>query len=267
MEQIISNQTSQVTPTASSPPPPAPPIITAPPTKKTNWLLILGGCLIVVLITLIALFGFGGYFINKYLTIFKKEILPKVQVTPTITETQPLVTVTTIPSPLPTTLEKNPEDKSTADWKTYSKTVSFKYPANITLTEAEPGNPAISLSLFGPSQKKDTEAYDGLFLTFYLPEKLNGKSFTSYVQEQFSQEQKNLEIIGGTMDKGLEEIEIAGLKGYTYTLTGLGTHQYIYLPSPKEGEVIKITNSTVDPTNQGFKKTVEQILASFKFIQ
>lgn len=261
MEQPIQSQPNLPSP-AAAPVPPAP----APPVKKTNWLLILfGSCLIILLIILIASVAFGGYFLNKYLTLFKKEVLPKIQVTPT--ETQPLETQ---PTAIPTNplLPISPTPKASADWKTYANknvNFTFQYPSNMTLKEGEEGNPGISLTLFGPTQKMDTEAYDGIFLGFSLPGSLSGKTLKSYVEEQFKQYENNSDI---TIDEGIKEITLAGLNGYTYTITGLGTHKSIYLQSNKNPDLfIVITNSSADPTNQGFAQIIEQILASFKFLQ
>ena len=269
MEQPISNQTN---PPAGGPPPttaPTPPIppTPAPPAKKTNWLLIIiGGCLVVFLIIVVATVALGGFFINKYINLFKKEILPKIQVAPTVTqplETQP--TETTITPTIPA----SPTPETTANWKTYSnKNVifTFKYPGNITLKEGEEGDSDITLTLFGPTQKMDTEAYDGIYLRFSLPFKLGSKSLKDYVQEKVNQDKAQPDIV--TVVKDLEGITIGDLKGYTYTISGLGIHKSIFLQSQFGSDnFVDISDSTADPTNQGYPKIVEQILASFKFLE
>ena len=61
-------------------------------------------------------------------------------------------------------------------------------------------------------------------------------------------------------------ITVNGISGYTYTVEGLGTFKNIYLQSPNKACTVEITDATIDPTNQGYQKTVDKILTTFKFV-
>jgi len=136
----------------------------------------------------------------------------------------------------------------------------------MNLREGGDGNPGISLSLFGPAQKLDTELYDGIALNFSLPFKLGSRSLKDYAQEKINKDKEMPDLI--IIEKDLEEITVGDLKGYTYTVSGLGTFQYLFLQSQfKTDNFVEISNLTSDPTNQGFAQIVEQVLASFKFLE
>lgn len=161
-----------------------------------------------------------------------------------------------------TPVPSSAEDELTAGWLSFSKSgvpYTFKYPKELKLTEQE----GFNLSLWGPSQKADTEFYDGISLTFSLPVELQGVSLEDYVAKKIL----SIKELGvSEVTKPQEEITVNNISGYTFTESGLGTFQNIFLPSPDKKSVIEITNGTKDPTSQGFGKTVQTILATFKFI-
>ncbi|RLC35479.1 hypothetical protein DRH14_00900 [Candidatus Shapirobacteria bacterium] len=145
----------------------------------------------------------------------------------------------------------------TAQWKNYSRTgFSFKYPSNLDLRETKSGH--VSLSLYGPSQKKDTEPYDGLYLTFGHPLKLKNSSLDDYTDQQL----KLLLETGELVDKK-KKIKINGFDAYSFSVQGLGLHRYIYVKSTDGRLVMTITDSTHDPGHQGFSKTVDLIMSTF----
>jgi len=158
-----------------------------------------------------------------------------------------------------TVLNKTSNDVAMTDWKTYTNdniVYTFSYPQDITLSE---GN-MIKLLLKGPSQKESTELYDGIMLNFSLPFKIEELSLSDYVDQQIEKSLENAEVL-----EPKTEISINGLKGYTYTAQGLGIHKYIFLQSPEKSWTVEIINSTSDPSDQGFEKTVNKILKTFKF--
>jgi hypothetical protein len=59
---------------------------------------------------------------------------------------------------------------------------------------------------------------------------------------------------------------VNGNSGYVYTQEGLGTFKVYYVQSFDGSQTVEITDSTVDPTNQGYKDMADQILGSFDFV-
>jgi len=209
---------------------------------------------IVIIIVALLIAAGGGYYAYKTIQTQKKEGKD-------IKEAKPELT----PSPelTPTPQETEQPADETANWKTYTNSetgFSFKYPEDISLVEDE----IVRLSLWGPTQKPETEFYDGISLQFELPFKLGNTPLENYVQSAI--EAETVEGIAELI-KDKEKIVINGLEGYTFTIRGLGDFQYIYLQSSDSVYAIEIVNATQDPTGQGFQQTVDLILSTSKFIK
>jgi hypothetical protein len=177
-------------------------------------------------------------------------------------KTLPLPTKTMVVSPITTI---SPSPTPTVDpikgWQTYSSDedcFSVKYPEKVAFKMQ--GNLA-HLSVWGPTQKKDTGFYDGISLTFSSPLVIN-VSLKDYVDDKINGSKEFGEII-----KPREEIVVNGVKGYTYTSQGMGTFKNIYLQAEDKSCAVEITNSTVDPMNQGYQETVGKILSTFTFVK
>ncbi len=157
----------------------------------------------------------------------------------------------------------------TANWSGYTSstgTFSFKYPSDVNLTIQEEGPSAeaeVILLKQGPTQKPQTELFDALRLSFAVWNTSNYPTLEEFIDY----------LIQGSKTSGTAEIKedkmaivLNGYSGFSYTVEGLGTHKYIFLQSPDKKTTVNITDSTVDPTNQGFRTEVDQILSTFKFI-
>lgn len=209
---------------------------------------------IVIIIVALLIAAGGGYY--AYKTIQKQKEEGK-----DVKEAKPELTPSPELTPTPEEIEQ-PVDE-TANWKTYTNSeagFSFKYPEDISLAE----NETVRLSLWGPTQKPETEFYDGISLQFELPFELKNKPLEDYVQSTI--EAETIEGIAELI-KNKEKIVIADLEGYTFTIRGLGDFQYIYLQSKDSIYAIEIVNATRDPTGQGFQQTVDLILSTFEFIK
>lgn len=172
-----------------------------------------------------------------------------------------ILTTKKVEIPQPTSvLSPTPTPDLTEDWLTYSNSdivYTFKYPSNVSLTEK---NNTIQLYLQGPTQRQNTEFYDGIMLIFSLPFQIGNVSLSEYVDQEIEQSKQNADIL-----EEKTKINVAGIEGFTYTAQGLGTSKYIYLQSSDKTWTVKIINGTNDPTNQGYNNTVDQILSTFKF--
>jgi hypothetical protein len=212
------------------------PVTPESPSKKPKPGLIIG----LIIFALIAL-GAAGVFAYKYFQA-KKTSLPE-KPTPTI---YPALKPTETPSP---------------EWLTYTNEnlcYTFSYPQEVSFQE-RPEEKIFHLSLWGPSQKQETEFYDGISLSFSYPLSIGETSLKDYVDGQIEDAKQFGEIV-----KPLEPVVINGINGYSYTLQGLGTFKNIYLQSSDKTCTVQITDATSDPTNQGYSGTVNKILSSFK---
>lgn len=230
------------TPTPDPSPPPTPP----PSEKKpVNWPFIgVSGLLVIAL-------GIAGFFAYQNYNLKQQE--PQVQPTPA-----PEISIT---SPTPTTNLPTPTPDQSADWKTYStSTYQVKYPNDLTVREEEAST--LILSKWGPTQKEDTELYDGIAVSFQ-PFEIPNIDLEAYVRLkiQETEAEGNAEVLSGPT-----QITIGDHVGFTYTAQGLGIHKYIYFQSADKVMLVEIIDSTNDPTEQGFQQIVDKIISTFTFI-
>lgn len=149
-----------------------------------------------------------------------------------------------------------PSIQETTNEKTYKDTnITFNYPSNINLHK---NNEEVYLELWGPTQKKDTEFYDGINFGFTKGE-LEGKSLKVVVEQAIERSKENGEIL-----IPLTNVKLAGVEGYKYRAQGLGEVEYTFLPMKNSYLIIR--NTTNDPTNKGFQETVDQILQTLKLL-
>lgn len=149
----------------------------------------------------------------------------------------------------------------TADWKIYGNVeygFTIKYPNNLVLEER---NDYISLEFWGPTQRSQQGGHDGIFLSFRVG-LLEGKTLKEFVDAEV----KKIDGFSSQMIEYPRKILVGEKEGYSYKVIGSAPSTYIYL-SPKPNTYFLILDVTEDPTNQGFKKTVDQILSTFKFTE
>lgn len=208
--------------------------------------------IILIIVVLIVGLGVGGYFV--YQNLQTKGELPIKEVTPKTTST-------------PTQKEQPPEELTfeqdqMLDWKKYiSNSYSFMYPPDVELKEREGGT--VTLGKWGPTQKADTEFFDGISISFralHLP----NTTLQDYAQSQIDE----VKLAGmAEVISGLSPTTINNYSGLTYTTVGLGTHKTMVVQSIAGTSFVEITDSTIDPGNLGFSDTVNKILSTFEFIK
>jgi hypothetical protein len=143
-------------------------------------------------------------------------------------------------------------------WKKYEDGqggYSFEYPSDLELDHHDNGG--VSIFKWGPTQRAETEFYDGVSILF-LVENMNGKSLEQIAKER----------VGGAIDMdgnpvAINPVVIAGLNGIKYVISELGTATFYFLPLDG-GRYLRISSGTSDPTNQGYFDIVDKILSSIK---
>lgn len=144
-----------------------------------------------------------------------------------------------------------------ADWKTYISErhdFSIQYPENAEFIEEDSKRGAVKIFVTGPTQKTDTDLYDGVGL-WISSGSLGGKTLKEFVEEQSRQSE---ELLIPTYP-----ITIAQMQGFAFQSRGLGESTSIYLPAG-ENQYLEIANFTTDPTGQGFQQQAEKILSTLK---
>jgi len=211
--------------------------------NKSSLIIILLTLVIAVLLIISGLLFYQNSLLKNQITQAKSNQtieLPKTATDPTLKATPAIEDIA----------------DPTADWETYSNEIyQIKYPKDIKLKQAEN---SISLTKMGPSQKEDTEFYDGISLSFtVLP--LGELTLEEYVDKQLKEGMELFDVI-----EGKKEASINNIPGFGYAVQGLGIHKYLLVQ--RSDQVIIIGDNTQDPADQGFAKTVDEILKTFQLI-
>lgn len=179
-------------------------------------------------------------------------------------QTQPSTSPSFFSSPTPLaeitpTLEVAATPGPTTDWQTYTSAECgflIRHPENLEVDET---HGCVGFSLWGPSQKPETEFYDGLSLRFNSGD-LGNKTLKALAEEKAAEFDDFGEILIPP-----KEATIAGRTGYTFKARGLGDFTHFYI-SPKPGTYLEIVDATIDPTGQGFPETVSLMLETLTFL-
>ncbi len=152
----------------------------------------------------------------------------------------------------------------TASWKIYSDANNYytiKYPSDVKLQA--PDNATINFVKWGPTQKAQTEFYDGVSITITTGTFTAGETLEKLVNADIEQKQVQLGS-DFKINKPLTAIIINGASGLTYDgETAYGNTNYLYFAVGKNG-FIAISNNTRDPNNQGYKDLANDIIGTLQ---
>jgi hypothetical protein len=140
-----------------------------------------------------------------------------------------------------------------ADWKYYSSDnggFSIKYDPTLTLEDDVP-NSSTRFYKLGPTQKGETEMYDGIIFSIRRISVTDGGQ--SYIDGQIQQFKEV-----GTITRELHDSNLNGIPTKEYSASGLGDFEIIFVPVDST-TLLEIAYMTPDPTNAGFRATVEMI--------
>lgn len=116
----------------------------------------------------------------------------------------------------------------------------------------------------GPTQKGQTEMYDGVIINFETIA-LGGQSLSDWVDSRISSSTQD-----GTSELVEEKtaINVNGYPGYTYTIRGLGTFEYLAIQKDTNSNfAVGITSLIADPGNLGFEQEFENTLSTLTLLK
>jgi hypothetical protein len=125
---------------------------------------------------------------------------------------------------------------------------------------------AINFSVWGPTQARDTEFFDGISVTIQkesmddLGASASARNYAGLSHEH----DRNMPVTDSITEP--EEITINGRAGYTYTVTSIGIYTHIFLDHEEENMVLHIIYTAPDPTGQGFEEVVDNMLETLTLI-
>lgn len=139
---------------------------------------------------------------------------------------------------------------------------SFLYPNDYTIDSQD----SLQVRVYknGPTQKGQTEMYDGVIVNFGKVN-LNGKNLNEWVDDSIKQATAD-----GTSEviKAKTSITFNKYPGFSYSLRGLGTSEYIVVQKDSNSDnAIVITYLVADPTNVGFQEQVDDILSTLQILK
>lgn len=140
-------------------------------------------------------------------------------------------------------------------------TYVFLYPSEYKIDTQNNGQ-FVRIYKTGPTQKGQTEIYDGVIMTFET-QNLSGKSLKLWTEDYIKS------ATGETSDliKDKEEILINNQPAYSFILRGLGEHQYYSVSKTNSEHVIVTASNVSDPGNLGFQEEVNAILTTLEILR
>lgn len=143
------------------------------------------------------------------------------------------------------------------NWREYANDkAGFSLRYDPTLTLREDTDSAMRLFKWGPTQKGETEMYDGIiFAVRRIAVSDGGTAHIRSVIEQF----ENV----GSITEPLHESILNGTPVKQMSASGLGDFTLIFVPSGPSA-IFEVSYMVPDPTGAGFQKTVDLILSTFK---
>lgn len=197
---------------------------------------------------------------------------PSQPLTPSSTVTAPTESETTANQPTATTHAAD----ETVNWKTYTDTqygFSFKYPkeAQVEVLTGEifkdkPLVHEVRVSYLGPDNRPQTEVSDGYFFTVDLIRKQPDRNLRAIIADEI----KACLEVGDLLSLQTPEEFYAKSGVWRYSCQGLGISVHDLMLDPTEnGFYYNLITHVANPKETKekiYQKTVDQILATFKFL-
>lgn len=154
----------------------------------------------------------------------------------------------------------NSDSQIPNNWKKYSNnTAGFSLKYDPTLTVKEDLQTSIRFYKWGPTQRGQTEIYDGIIFSVQRVDLQKG--IEEHINSRMSQF-KNV----GTITDPLHDSRVNGALVKEFSASSLGDFTLVFVPIDSR-TLLEISYMTPDPTNAGFRKVVELMLSSFSLIK
>jgi hypothetical protein len=137
---------------------------------------------------------------------------------------------------------------------------SFLYPSDYTLDTQNDGQ-YIRVYKRGRTQTGQTEMFDGVIVVFEAIN-LNSQNLNEWLDARIEES-----TFDGTLEviEAKKPIRLNNYPGYTYTVRGLGTSEYIVVQKDTDSSFgVSITLAVNDPENIGYQKEVDAILSTLQ---
>lgn len=144
-----------------------------------------------------------------------------------------------------------------ANWKAYTNEtlgISLLYDPTFTLSEDAPEQ--VRFYKWGPTQRGQTEMYDGVLVDFRRV--TLEESFEAYLDRKVKEFQEV-----GTITRPLSDYDVNGRAAKVLSVSVLGDFTLIFLPL-SDDSMLEISTLAPDPTGAGFQNIVDQILATVR---
>lgn len=147
-----------------------------------------------------------------------------------------------------------------SDWKSYSSNFAgFSINYDPTLTLKEDTKTDIRFYKWGPTQRGQTEMYDGIILSIRKVVVTDGGKV--YIDSQIEQF-KNV----GTITKSLREGKLNGIVVKEFSASSLGDFNVIFVPV-NDQTLLEISYMIPDPTGAGFQGVIDTMLSTFRIVK
>lgn len=149
------------------------------------------------------------------------------------------------------------------NWEAYKSEdvgISISYPSDMNIKENPNGT--LLFIMVGPSQINNTEVYSGIIMNVRRGE-YQENTLREYVMTLVDEKRNDYNYEEVT---DAERVYVAGISGFKYYETSLGTFTNIYLPFTGTNEYLELSYLVEDPNDEGLVDTMDKMLKSLKLI-
>lgn len=151
-----------------------------------------------------------------------------------------------------------PETWPTAGWREYvDPNLGIALLYEPTLTMEKDGTDGVRFWKWGPTQKGQTEMYDGIIVSFRKTD------FSGSLDSFLAAKLKEFADVG-TVTEPLSARDFNGRPAWSFSGSGLGDFDLTYVPLDAD-TVLEISVMAPDPTAAGFEETAELLLSTVEF--
>ncbi len=143
-----------------------------------------------------------------------------------------------------------------SDWEIYTNSaIGFSIRHDPDLRFSQRSASDVSFYMLGPTQKGETEMYDGMNISF------RKVRFSGAIADYMQQEEGQFAAVG-QITAPLHDTQLGHVSAKTFNASTQGDFTIIFVPVD-DSSLIEIAYLDPDPGKLGFQKQIDQILATF----